>query len=130
MTRFTEQFHFHIPPRCPICQTDLQQGCWTIRGGVAFCASCAEETYPGQPIAPSPASHNAVISFLSWFHTSRTHAHFTQLHGIRFYTPHPAATRRAAAHLDPWRGDPPAHRTLLDGYTRAPDPAPTSTLEA
>jgi hypothetical protein len=126
MIRWTESFLFRVPPRCPVCQDDLQQSCWLVRGGVAFCASCAATTYPGQPLSPPPPNYAPVVSFLAWFHSTRAVPHFTEILGIRFYTPHPRATRRAAAHLDPWHGDPPAHPYLADGFAAESPLAPST----
>jgi len=120
MIYMTQGFAFHEQPRCPLCQNNLVSGCWDTRGGVAFCHTCAETAPIGIPVPRTNSSPNPLISLISWFHRNRVGKRWTNIAGISFYCPHPLATRQAAAHLDPWFGEPPAHPSLVDALANEP----------
>ncbi len=102
---------FHRQPRCPLCQRDLSADSWMALYGYAWCAECYWQFQSGR-LSDCALSLNR----------SRNPKYWTVAHGIRFYCPHPNATRNRAAHLDEHLGGP------------CPDPTPniprTSPSEA
>lgn len=92
MTRFTLSFQLSNPPRCPVCQSDLNPHATQVLANTAFCWRCYQY-----------ATWAALGLEVQWAVHEGDGTNYATRHNITFYTPPPQANRHKSAAQQLWR---------------------------